>query len=530
MRPCRAEQPVTARVGRDARSSGGRGSRGYRTTHGEGGYLIVLTALALLPIMIFVSFSIDVGAWYARASKLQRAADAAALAAAPWMPDLATATTVANATAAKNGIANGGDITVTVSAVAGDAHKVAVSIRDAKAPQFFSRLMMGPVTITRASTARYEQSIPLGSPNNYFGTGDLMSGGARENIWAAVNGFCAAKENGDPKLAKYDNADGNSGYDCDTSDGAFVNPDYDDDGYIFELRMPKTAVPTSVGVEVYDGAFVSNNDPDIRLSSNAVVDTTFTLYNTGSNTNPLSNTVLATKTATSGDTSWNGWKNIGTISNPCAECVYYLQVKTKAGQADSEGSNGFGVRAVQNGTFSACSTISGNTTPAYAPGCVQVYPREDMSIFANLSGTTATFYLASIDSAYAGRKMTISLFDPGEGATKMELLDPNGSVVNFNWSTPCSPPTAATGGCSGTNVASLNPGVNNAAQPYSRISGRYVYNDRDLTATVTLPADYATRYGTNTWWRIRYTVGPSATDRTTWGVAVAGAPVRLTDS
>lgn len=506
-----------------------RDTRWYRLTHGEGGYLIVLTALALLPIMVFVSFSVDVGAWYARASKLQRTADAAALSAAVWMPDLAKATSVATTTAAKNGIANGGDITITVSAFTDDTRKVKVSIVDAKAPQFFSQLLMGPFTITRSATARYEQSIPLGSPNNFFGTGDLMSGAAKENIWAAVNGYCAAKENGDPKLARFDNARGSGSYDCNTGNGAFVNPDYDPDGYLFEIRMPATSVPTTVRVEVYDGAYNSSSDPDVRLESGATVDTTFTLYGTGSNTSPLSNPVLATVTAASGDAAWSGWTTISTIANLCAECVYYLQVKTKAGQADSEASNGFAVRAVQNGTFSACSTIAGSTAPAYSAGCVQVYPRELMSVYANLSGTTATFYLASIDAAYAGRRMSITLFDPGEGATKMELLDPNGTVMNFDWSTPCNPPTPATGGCSGTNVASLNPGVTNAAQPYSRISSRFVYNDRELTATVTLPADYATRYGTKTWWRIRYTVGSAPTDRTTWGVAVAGAPVRLTD-
>lgn len=516
---------------RTVRPSSVRATRWYRATHAEGGYLIVMTALALLPIMIFVSFSVDVGAWYARASKLQRTADAAALAAAVWMPDLTKATTVATTTAAKNGISTGGNITITVAAITGDTHKVKVTIVDSKAPQFFSRLLMGPFTITRSSTARYEQSIPLGSPNNYFGTGDLMSGGAAENIWAAVNGYCGAKENGDPRLAAYDNAYGTGGYDCNTSNGAFANPDYDANGYIFEIKMPKTSVPSTVAVEVYDGAYASSNDPDVRLVSGATVDTIYTLYNTGSNTSPLSNTVLATKTATSGNAAWAGvWTNIGTISSPCAECVYYLQVKTKAGQADSEASNGFAIRAVQNGTFSACSTISGNASPAYSAGCVQVYPREMMSVYANLSGTTATFYLASIDAAYAGRKMTVSLFDPGEGATKMEILDPNGDVASFDWTTPCNPPTAATGGCSGTGAVSLSPGVKNATQPYSRISSKYVFNDRQLSATLTLPADYATKYGTKTWWRIRYTVGNAPTDRTTWGVAVAGAPVRLTDS
>lgn len=521
------------RNGRSVHPRSVRATRWHRATHAEGGYLIVMTALALLPIMIFVSFSVDVGAWYARASKLQRTADAAALAAAVWMPDLTKATSVATATAAKNGISSGGNITITVAAVTGDTHKVKVTIVDSKAPQFFSRLLMGPFTITRAATARYEQSIPLGSPNNFFGTGDLMSGAARENLWAAVNGYCATKESGDPRLAYWDNSyKSGTGYECNGNSGAFVNPNYDPNGYIFEIKMPKTSVPTSVDVQVYDGAYDagSASDPDLALKSGSSTTTTFKLYGTGNNTSPLSNTLLATSTANSSSSTWAGWKSVGTISNPCAECVYYLQVYTAASEANSYTANGFAVRAVQNGTWSACSTISGSSSPAYSAGCVQVYPREMMSVFANLSGTTATFWLASIDAAYAGKQMSVTLFDPGEGAAKIEILDPNGAVTNFNWTTPCNPPTAATGGCSGSNVAFLDPSPTGAAKPYTRLSSSSVYSDRELTLSLTLPANYATLYGTNTWWRIRYTVGSSATDRTTWGVSVNGSPVRLIEN
>jgi hypothetical protein len=44
---------------------------------------------------------------------------------------------------------------------------------------------------------------------------------------------------------------------------------------------------------------------------------------------------------------------------------------------------------------------------------------------------------------------------------------------------------------------------------------------------VKLPADYADRYGTKTWWKIRYTPGTAPTDRTTWSVNILGNPVHL---
>ena len=58
------------------------------------------------------------------------------------------------------------------------------------------------------------------------------------------------------------------------------------------------------------------------------------------------------------------------------------------------------------------------------------------------------------------------------------------------------------------------------------------YSDRILRLKYKLPADMAqpppVGYGSNTWWRIRYTVsGGSMDDRTTWSVIVKGDPVRL---
>ena len=72
---------------------------------------------------------------------------------------------------------------------------------------------------------------------------------------------------------------------------------------------------------------------------------------------------------------------------------------------------------------------------------------ENISIFANLgggSGSTATFYLAQVDPVYAGKTLDIMLFDPGEGASSIEILDPNGNPATFTWTTPCNPPHRVT--------------------------------------------------------------------------------------
>ena len=109
---------------------------------------------------------------------------------------------------------------------------------------------------------------------------------------------------------------------------------------------------------------------------------------------------------------------------------------------------------------------------------------------------------------------------------RIEVLDPNGNPATFNWRTPCNPPTPPTGACSGSAVTSLNVS-GTGTQPYSGLQSNSRYNDRRMILDVRLPTNYTTVYGTKVWWQIRYTVGSTATDRTTWSVNIIGDPVHL---
>jgi hypothetical protein len=139
--------------------------------------------------------------------------------------------------------------------------------------------------------------------------------------------------------------------------------------------------------------------------------------------------------------------------------------------------------------------------------------------------------------------MTISLFDLGEGAAKVEILDPNGNPVGgtgptgvagipaagFDWETDCSNPPAALPTCSATGVSSLDPSPTSSSyKPYPRVTSQYIYNDRSMVITIALPGNYTASYGANQWWKIRYTTGTgTVTDRTTWSVNISGSPVHL---
>ncbi len=171
---------------------------------GEEGYVLVLTALLLLPLLAVTGLAVDLGAWYARAAAIQRAADAAALAGVVYLPDMGAATTRAEAIASANGFTESADINVEVTQIGGSDAKLQVSITDNSAEQFFTGTFTSNVDITRSSTAEYVRPVPMGSPKNFLGTGDRLTGANRENYWLAISGGCSSKEQGDLVATKTD--------------------------------------------------------------------------------------------------------------------------------------------------------------------------------------------------------------------------------------------------------------------------------------------------------------------------------------
>jgi hypothetical protein len=48
-----------------------------------------------------------------------------------------------------------------------------------------------------------------------------------------------------------------------------------------------------------------------------------------------------------------------------------------------------------------------------------------------------------------------------------------------------------------------------------------------MTLDIALPPNYTTLYAGKVWWQIRYTIGSTPSDRTTWSVNIVGDPVHL---
>ncbi len=492
----------------------------------ERGFVMVLTTILVTTLLLFAGFAVDFGSWYVRAGEIKRAADAAALAGVVWMPQFDSAEQAAIDTASRNGFTDGvNNIRVWVDQVAGNNRQLRVTITDIKARQFFSSLVIQNQKISRTSTAEYVLPVPLGSPKNTFGTGDLLSGSDRENFWAAVNGYCAGHESGDDKLAfneSYSTSSGGS--QC--NNGSVVSDNYDPNGYLYAIELPTNA--TSLKLEVYDAPYFTSSSPsDSAVASGSQsITTTFEVYDRNTTPLDLSNlTLLDTYTYTtnqSASTLQNRWVNLHTWNNPTAG-QYYLRVRTLGGQLNSRGSNGFGIRAFTGSSFATCTTIVGGA--GYSANCPQVHGVADMSIYANGASATSDFYLAQIDPVHAGKTMRVTLFDAGEGSNTLRIIDPNGNAATFGWSTPCNPPTSPTGGCSGTGSQLDVSGT--GTQPYTGLNSTSKYNDRYLVLDISLPANYTGLYGTKTWWKVRYIAGATPTDRTTWSVNIVGDPVHL---
>lgn len=550
-------------------ADGGRLRYQGRRLGWEDGYTMAFVMLLLVPLTIAVAFATDVGQWYAQATRMQRAADAAAMAGVVWIEDpLDTShwSTTALDVAGRNGFAdgsglNGGTVGVTATKVASNQVRVCIT---APALLFFSRLVIRTETLTRCATAAFNISVPLGSPRNYLGTGDLGKGSTgtayeKENMWLAVSGRCTDKSQGDRKAAGYANGAGSSNS-CSSS----TNSEYQDDNYLVYVDLPLTR-SYDTDVLVYNGNLSTSSGCGSNSNGNRTrescpgsgtasgyMSTTFTLYasdstvfddgdnpallstqcgmagapssatgektfsartnytlETNTTFNPSSSNF--TNTSSDGTTGGSGWWDVCRIPASFPGGRYLLRVRNASsamgGATESTvGSNAFSVVANRVQSPGLCDSRSNSD-------CPRVYAKDYLSVYATAAGT-ADFFLAEVGSQHAGKKVQIDLWDPAEGATNLRVQYPlacTGSpgsdwgYQTFNWSD--------SGGNSQNSVSNI---------PISS----YNFNNRLVTITFTLPTTWSPP-ACNQWFRIEYSYGSTATDRTTWSLKILGDPVRL---
>jgi len=460
-----------------------------RYDDGERGATLLWAAATLMILLGMASFAVDLGWVYLNQTRVQRAADAAALAGVVHLPGfLDRATDDAQSAVAANGIPVGDSTTMTVTQLADNKLRVSLTT---EIPTFFLRALgTQTFTLTRTSTAEYVKPVRLGSDSNTFGDGNDPN----QFFWAGIQAPFTRKHQGDPFATQcLDNAS--------PSRCISTNGDFRATGYYYAVEVASGT--GNVTVEVYDAGFYRRSSFD-RETGDGIVDylhtptfvTHYALYDVDSTPlDPTDNRPLGCQLTLPAErfrrTYMNRWQPVCSLWGSVTPGIYVLRVWTTGRSGTA--SNQYAVRA----------------RAATGPD-PKVYAINDMSIFTNKVTGTANLTLAEVPEVHAGKKLELSFFDPGDadGPTSFVVKMPNGSTARCSW---YAENEAGTITATGSGACDIDT------------TGR-VYNGQWVVATVDIPDTYTC--GSDCWWRVQLNM-TNAHDRTTWKARVIGSPLRL---
>jgi hypothetical protein len=502
----------------------------------DDGVVIPSTALLLIPMLLFAALAVDVGAWYADGLKAQRAADAASLAGVPRLPDLAEATAEAKATAARNGYIDqpGCDTwpctpasfpQVIVTRTAQDRLRVdIVTSSDFRLGRLISNT---PITITRGGEAENVPPLPIGNPTSALGTGaDPSAGSYTSNYWLRASPDCAARGNGD-----FIGAGGG----CPNA-----NPNHVDAGHTFIIDVP-LAEPYLLQARTtcYDRDGFQANAP-ISLT---LYPSDGTPYDDDDNLllPPVASVTVNRPAATTCPVNGSGWSRFlepapwVTIAPINAQGRYVLQAKNPSTNQFANAT--YSLRLVPTGAnnFTTCSRIG----PTGSAGCPNIQAKDYLTTLTPTEmfppgGGRAELYLAEVGEVHAGKKMEVEVFDPADGVAAVRVLDPQGNYVPFSWYTidcaeygyNCGAGDYGGPGAMITQTCAGSPCM-------QEVAGLYRFDDRTAILEVDLPNNYSCVQNPgepeNCWWKIELEYNTDSIEAMTWGVSIAGNPVRLVE-
>lgn len=510
---------------------------------------VVMVGLFLSLLMALVGLAIDV-AWYqVNVDRMQRAADAAALAGAVYLPgNVSGAQTAALNEAAKNGYTNGaGGVVVTAGPEVLNNKIIDVAV-SAPVKPFFARLV-GVSTFYGSRNARAEfiLPVPMGSPQDYYGIGVLCrnsdtppscpqvpkaTGGgnlASLGFFGGVEAKGTERANGDA-YSTYYNAN------------PTLNTGFDPNGYSYVVDFP---TPTAGGsVWIYDPIFCAtggNTSTGRRLGAGDFwignggtgITTEYKLWDmNGTPYSPADDILLASdgglfvnsnNVDKGSDYKGNGSYGAGYNGSGSTDCQsspyhnqwwllasglgpgqYRLQVVTSGGSTAQNAVNAFGIEVTSTG----------------GPGG-RVYGQSRMCAFIVINNTSV-FYLAQVDKVHAGKTLEIKLFDPGDiKDTTLRIKMPasaGNTYATFTWTATGSSGGAPTSGGPTTSLATSDASTN-------------FYNNQWLTISVAIPTNYNAPTPPGDpgpgWWKIEYATLGTGQDVTTWEVNIRGNPVHL---
>ena len=223
---------------------------------------MVWFALTFVTLTAFAGLAIEYNRWQQIATRAQKAADAAALAGAVFMPENVgnKAFTTAKTIATENGFTNGnGGVTVTTApGRLPNQLKVTVAI-NTKNP-WGAIVNYNYTTIVRSAVAEYQLPQNLGSPQNSYGN-DPESAAAQPQLWGNVFGPSSNKDKGDAiqSVGATANTTLCNADNCPGAAPSRPEPDYDVNGYFYGIDVP-AGTTGALNVQVFDPAFVHVGD------------------------------------------------------------------------------------------------------------------------------------------------------------------------------------------------------------------------------------------------------------------------------
>ena len=226
----------------------------------EQGFFMVWFALTFVTLTAFAGLALEYNRWQQIATRAQKAADAAALGGAVFMPENVgnKAFTTAQTIASENGFTNGsGGVTITTAA-ARLPNQLKVTIAINTHNPWGALVNYNSTTIVRSAVAEYQLPQNLGSPQNTYGN-DPESAAAQPQLWGNVFGPSSNKDKGDAIQGAGPNAQAAlcNADNCSGSPGK--NTDYDPNGYFYGIDVP-AGTSGALNVQVFDPAFVHVGD------------------------------------------------------------------------------------------------------------------------------------------------------------------------------------------------------------------------------------------------------------------------------
>lgn len=551
-----------------------RHDRSARQEHGfEAGYIMPMTALLLIPMMLFAGFATDVGSWFLEGQKAQVAADAGAAAGVVWIPDSAAYSNNALEAVRRNGFPTASLVTSFADAEASptpptlpwvtvdltSASTIEVDVQTV-ADTFFTSPILDGVSISRSAEAEYIEPTPLGNPTSALGTGgDTEYPGTADNFYLQTR--TDSRRNGDILGPA-------------TGTGGAANPLFTNlagqpelqGAYFFEIEIPASAVGL-YRLELRVSCRDRSNSGDLNWSVYAPDPTEGDITDNiaagalSSGTRTRTDNTCIDAVAGGFDTSVTGQIASGTdphiqfidtaewvtMQSMALEGKYLLRTRA------SGGGTLYSIRAVRigvTGPTAHCTSInlpneSGGTDFA-TPNCPSITALDWLGSAAledTLPNGTdpVEIFLTEVRPELAGNQLEVTLFDPADGIECVRILDPFGNPVPFTWRTIDNEvwgygPGFVGGSADLPDTSSVPCGLSGATaltDPRLIQTGGVGQVFQDRTVRFFLTVGTPACNGADCWYRVQYEKGGSPADRdlydwNSWQVRVVGDPVRLT--